>query len=203
MTRRHSKLMLALPRRSLPWRKIMQAYIAKANGRIAQGRCTPAQRKTWLALMAFDAPTRLRLRISLLSSAEIDDVIMPCKQLVQKLCAGVATENQHIALTTHIAVALQIEQSGIVRGLREHLESANHALAAIRTRALSSGSWQSPSLNFDEADVLREAVDLHKHQLTFVSAGELHHIVKKLASRTKQQGGQVVRVSNEELGLQA
>lgn len=196
--------MLALPR-SLPRRKIMQAYIAKANGRIAQGRCTPAQRKTWLALMAFDAPTRLRLRISLLSSAEIDDVIMPCKQLVQKLvqklCAGVATENQHIALTTHIAVALQIEQACECVGCA-NTSKAPTMPAAIRTTAavkrLVAIAIAQPltKRRFARSRFAQAPVD------SSVQASCIN-IVKKLASRTKQQGGQVVRVSNEELGLQA
>lgn len=142
-------------------------------------------------------------RVTLLTPAEREDTIAPARACLARLREGVATQDQHTVLATALLVAAEIESSGIVRGLREHIEGAQSAMEAIRARALASGAWHPTTLHFHELDALREAVDLHAFQLQHVSAGELHRIAKKLIARTRSTGGLVVRADMSSLGLQA
>lgn len=151
-------------------------------------------------LDAFDLAQR---RASRLTKAQIRDTIEPPLQCLTRLAEGVATEDQHTVLTTCLQIALDIEDCGIVRGLHEHLQAGMQALVNVRTRALHSGTWCPPSLDFDELDALREAVDLHHLQLQQLSAGELHTITARLIARTLSAGGAAVRASLNDMGLRA
>lgn len=142
-------------------------------------------------------------RVTLLTPAERENTIAPARACLARLREGVATEDQHTVLATALQIALEIEDSGIVRGLREHIEAAQAALQTIRARALAAGAWRPTALYFHELDALREAVDLHEFQLRHLSAGELHRIAQKLIARTRSTGGSVVRTDMTDLGLQA
>ncbi len=142
-------------------------------------------------------------RATCLTEAEIRETIAPARQCFDRLREGVATEDQHTVMHTCLLVALAIEASGIVRGLQQHLDSAAAALESIRARALASGTWRPTSLYFHELDALRDAVDLHSHQLRFLSAGELQGITAKLIARTHSAGGMVMRANAQTLGLTA
>lgn len=142
-------------------------------------------------------------RATRLTDDEIRDTIAPARQCFARLREGVATEDQHTVLHTCLQVALAIEASGIVRGLRQHLDSAMAALETIHTRAMASGTWRPTSLYFHELDALRDAVDLHYHQLRLLSAGELQAITAKLIARTRSAGGNAVRTHAQALGLGA
>ena len=143
------------------------------------------------------------LRAARLSAAEIADTIAPARECEARLREGVASEDQHTVLNTILLVAQGIENSGIVRGLREHIDNALQAMATIRTRACASGSWQPTAPYLDEMGAIREALNLHEHQLSFVSAGELQGIAQKLIARTLSSGGVVQRQTHQSLGLGA
>lgn len=145
------------------------------------------------------------LRASCLTDAEVRDTIQPAQQCLDRLREGVATEDQHAVMHTCMQIALDIEATGIVRGLQQHLQTAMQALERIRARAraLASGSWRPTSLYFDELDALRVAVDLHRFQLQQLSAGELHTITARLIARTLSAGGAAVRASLNDIGLRA
>ena len=59
-----------------------------------------------------------------LTPAEVATTIAPARACATLLSQGVATEDQHTVLHTAFHVALGIEDSGIVRGLHEHIASA-------------------------------------------------------------------------------
>lgn len=143
------------------------------------------------------------LRATRLTDAEVQDTIAPAQACLERLREGVATEDHHTVLATSLLIAMGIEDSGIVRGLREHIASAHAALDAIRARALATGAWRPTALYFDELDALRTAVELHEFQLRQVSAGELTTIAKKLVARTRSTGGAVARTTMHDLGLMA
>ena len=136
-----------------------------------------------------------------LTPGEVATTIAPARACATLLSQGVATEDQHTVLHTAFHVALGIEDSGIVRGLHEHIASALQAMATIRTRALASGAWRPTALHYYELDAIRTALDLHEYQLSQVSAGELHAIARKLIARTQSSGGQLVRTTHEAMGL--
>ena len=70
-----------------------------------------------------------------LTRAEIADTMAPFRLCEQRLREGAASEDQHAVLYTAVQIGLGIEQTGIVRGLREVFEDAERALASIRARA--------------------------------------------------------------------
>lgn len=143
------------------------------------------------------------LRATRLSAAEIAGTIAPARECEARLREGAATDDQHVVLYTMLLVARGIEDSGIVRGLREHIDSALQAMAAIRARATASGAWRPTALYYYELDAIREALRLHEYQLGQVSAGELQAIAQKLIARTTSTGGQVQRRTHKSLGLAA
>lgn len=138
-----------------------------------------------------------------LSPAEVASTITPARECFARLRQGRATEDQHTVLHTTLRIAQGIEESGIVRGLHEHIASALHAMDAIRTRAraTATGTWRPTALHYHELAAIREALDLHEYQLRQVSAGELHAIARKLIARTQSSGGQMVRTTSNNLGL--
>lgn len=142
-------------------------------------------------------------RATRLTAREVATTIAPARECEKRLREGVATEDQHTVLHTALMIAQGIEESGIVRGLHEHFATAQHAMAAIRARALASGAWRPTALYYYELDAIREAIDLHEFQLRQVSCGELHAIARKLIARTQSTGGAVVRTSMQDLGLLA
>ncbi len=142
-----------------------------------------------------DTFARARAGATRLTEAEVQETITPARACLKRLREGTATEDQHTVLASQIAVAMEIERGGIVRGLHEHISAAQDALANIRARAMVSSAWRPTALYFHELDALREAVELHEFQLRQLSAGELAAAAKKLISRTRSSGGQVVRTS--------
>lgn len=142
-------------------------------------------------------------KATLLTPGEVATTIAPARACATLLSQGVATEDQHTVLHTAFHVALAIEDSGIVRGLLEHIDSALQAMDAIRARSLATGAWRQTALHYYELDAIRTALGLHEYQLQQVSAGELHEIVRKLIARTQSSGGQLVRTTSEVMGLAA
>ena len=142
-------------------------------------------------------------RAARLTDAEVRETIAPAQACLDRLREGVATEDQHTVLATCLQIAMEIERSGIVRGLREHIAAAQAAMDSIRARALASGAWRPTALYFHELDALRDAVEFHEFQLRQVSSGELTAMARKLIARTQSTGGTAVRTDMTSLGLQA
>lgn len=134
---------------------------------------------------------------------ELASIMDPMRACLKAVREGVATKLQFEVLQSSMVIAEAIEQSGIVRGLADHIASALQACSAIEARALTSGAWQQTALYFQELDALATAVDLHEYQLQQLSAGELHRIVQQTMARTASTGGRVVRVSETDLALMA
>ena len=132
-------------------------------------------------------------RATLLQEHEVQDTLEPTHHCLARLREGVATEDEHTIMATVMRVSQGIEDSRIVRGLREHFNAAQQALDAIRTRALATGTWRQTPLYFHELDALREAVELHEFQLRQVTSGELQAITRKLIAQHQSSGGRVVR----------
>lgn len=143
------------------------------------------------------------VRATRLTPTEVAETMHAPRLCAARIREGVATEDQHTVLYTVLRIAQGIEETGIVRGLHEHIASALQAMDAIRARALATGAWRPTGLYHYELDAIATAVDLHEFQLQQLSAGELHAVAKKLIARTQSSGGTLVRTSAQNLGLQA
>lgn len=141
------------------------------------------------------------LQATKLTSAEVAETMAQANHCFDRLREGVATEAQHTALHTILALAMGIEDSGVVKGLREHLDSALRSMDAVRDRAMATGSWCCSALHLDELDAIATAVELHEYQLKQVSAGELQRVTNKLVAQTLSMGGSLVRGQPEDIGM--
>jgi hypothetical protein len=141
-------------------------------------------------------------RVTRYTDAELEEILQPLRVSLKALREGVATELQWGVLCTAVVVAQAIERQGIVRGLREHLASAERALEAIGRRAMETGAWAAVPLHLQEIDVLDELVDLHTHQLRLLSAAEVVNATREAGHRARQAGGQVVTIDESEWARQ-
>lgn len=129
------------------------------------------------------------------TEAEIAETIQPARELARAFREGVATETQYHELRSMTTIALAIEGSGIIRGLQAHFLACIRALDALAARARAHGAWQPRALRFDELDAINTAVDLHEEQLRYLSASELHRIVRRLVDQARTAGDAVVVVN--------
>jgi hypothetical protein len=133
-----------------------------------------------------------------LTKRELDGVMAPTLAAHKALREGVATELQWQVLASAMTVALRIEQSGIVRGLREHMVAAQTALQGIERRAMASGAWRPTALYYGELDDIGTAINLHRYQLSQLSAGELREIYRQALADVRCSGGRVVHINDLE-----
>lgn len=150
-------------------------------------------------------PTMARARkaATLLTKPEIEEILEPLHLCEKRLREGVATEDQVIILASNMRIALAIEDQGIVRGLRHHLQPALDALETIHARANATGCWVPTALTSHELDAVRVGLEMFGHQLRYLSARELHQAVRKVISRTQSQGIATVHAQPKDIGLQA
>jgi hypothetical protein len=82
----------------------------------------------------------------------------------------------------------------VVRGLAEHLASAEDMLQQIRRRAMATGAWRPTPLFYQELDALREYIPLHRFQLEQLSRGEVIQAMDQAEAIVRSAGGCVVEV---------
>lgn len=121
-----------------------------------------------------------------LTDAEIDDVLQPVESGVTSMRQGQGTLADWSNLATACTIALTIEEQGVVRGLRGHLQTIDAALQAIAKRCDTPRGWQRTALYFHEIDALGDLAFLHRHQLQALSAAEFKRAVDLATARAKQ-----------------
>lgn len=131
------------------------------------------------------------LTVTKLTAAEIAEIINPTYASFGFLRQGVATVQQWTDCASAITVSLKIEDQGVVRGLREHLTSADLALHAIAQRSQANGAWKQSPLWWHEIDSIQTALDLHKFQMQHLSVREYHGAIRAAAVEVFAQGGTV------------
>jgi hypothetical protein len=122
--------------------------------------------------------------------ADRDEVLAVSESAINALCAGAATEADWSIAAGMVNVALAIERQGVVRGLREHLASADAVLCAIYNRCRTSTMWLRPTLTIDEIDAMRLLQDLHAFQVNQLSRTELLTAIDMAIKHTHAQGCQ-------------
>jgi malonyl CoA-acyl carrier protein transacylase len=122
------------------------------------------------------------------AAADRAEVLAMLSQAVKALREGVATELQWSIVAGSVTVALAIERQGVVRGLLEHLQSAEQALQAIYDRATSSGRWMRATLYFHELDVLADFLSFHTFQVNQLGRAEFLAAIDAAQKHTIAQG---------------
>lgn len=134
-------------------------------------------------------------RATLLTPAEIEQIIDPLRAAMRALREGVATETDWSFAASAVNVAKAIEHQGVVRGLSEHLHVAELALQGIQARAMSSSEWQPTALYYQELDTLTNLVELHVFQLQQLSFGEFRRALVSAVDEVRSTGGRVINVA--------
>jgi hypothetical protein len=138
-------------------------------------------------------------RATLLTVDEQTNVLQPSRDGFDRMRRGQATEIDWIHLVTVCAIALAIEEQGVVRGLLAVLTEADLALAAIGQRALAGGrGWRSPTLYAAEIVQLQTLLRMHAFQLGQITWGEHRRAWKHAAGSVVQRGGRAVKALDVE-----
>ena len=110
---------------------------------------------------------------------------------IQALCAGVATELQWSIVAGATALAKAIERQGVVRGLQEHLDSAEAVLQAVYRRCRLPALWLRPTLTFEEIEAVQLLRELHAFQIEQLGRGEFLRAVDAATRLIVSEGNQV------------
>lgn len=114
-----------------------------------------------------------------LSSDECNDLTSLFSGALKALREGVATEKDWCIALSQLAVSIEIEKSGVVRGMLAHFMSITQQLQAIYDRAMQTGEWRRTELKYEELDAMSLLHDLHKFQLRQISRSEYLASVNK------------------------
>jgi hypothetical protein len=132
------------------------------------------------------------------SKQDRQEVLGVLRDAVKALREGVATELQWSVAAGSVTVAQAIERQGIVRGLHEHITTAEQALQAIYDRALriGGGRYIRATLYFNEIAALNEFVELHTFQLNQLGRAEMLAAIDEAQKHTLAQGHTATLVHN-------
>ena len=134
------------------------------------------------------------------SKQDLEEVLQPLRDAVKALREGVATELQWSVAAGSVTVAQAIERHGIVRGLHEHITTAEQTLQDIYDRALriGGGRYIRATLYFNEIDALNEFVRLHAFQLDQLGRAEMLAAMDAATKKTRADGHTATVVHNAE-----
>lgn len=131
-------------------------------------------------------------------------VVLNILRLAAKaLREGVATELQWSIVAGGVDVAKAIERQGIVRGLAEHLASADASLQAIYDRAMATGTWKATALHYYELDAVQTFVDLHVFQVNQLGRAEFLAAIDRATGQVRADGNKVTLIRGELQGVAA
>lgn len=139
-------------------------------------------------------------KVSICSRADRAEIIGVLAKAIRSLREGVATELEWSIAAGAVAAAIKIEAQGVVRGLREHLHTAEQALQHIYDRAMRAGAgrWLRPTLYWNEIEALNVLLDLHTFQLSQLGRSELLAVLDATVKQTHQDGHVATVVTNIE-----
>lgn len=119
---------------------------------------------------------------------DVDDVMNIMKDASKAMLQGVASEKHWSVLAGGVSMGQAIERQGVVRGMEGHLASAEEALDTIFKRAHTSGAWKSPTLYFDEIDMITTFINLHDFQVRQLSRGEYSDVIASAGGQIRASG---------------
>lgn len=144
-----------------------------------------------------------RARATKLTQDEQTHLLKPATEGFERMRRGQATESDWVHLVTVCAIALAVEDGGVVRGLREVLTDADLTLAAIALRARHTGTWCAPTLYGTEIEHLQTLLRMHAFQLGQISWGEHRKAWKAAASAVVANGGRSIKALQGQGGVKA
>lgn len=136
---------------------------------------------------------------TLLTQEERDRLMQPLREAMASLRQGKATEFEWLRLATCVKVAICIEDEGVVRGLREHLNEADEALCGIADRAHATGAWRSPTCYGHELVTVDTLLDLYEFQTAQLSAKEFRRAAALAKARQLTGRGKVVEAQTADV----
>ena len=154
------------------------------------------RRARWPA-SSIDTLATVKRRVALVTAADQASVTVPLDLAFAALRRGVGSEWDWAHACSAVNCALAIEKQGIVKGLREHLHSAELALQAISQRAMANGHWQATALFSAEIEAIDTAIDLHKFQLQKLSTGEVINALNYAQAEVRSSGGRVIKLAEQ------
>lgn len=128
---------------------------------------------------------------SKLSPNSLNQIAQTLTTAATALREGVATRLQWSMLAGSLDLAKAIERQGVVRGLHEHLASADAALQSIYARADQGGQWRPTAMHYFEIDAVNAFVNLHAYQCRMLSLAEYKKAVASAAGQIRSSGGKV------------
>lgn len=134
-------------------------------------------------------PDSIRLAVlnaARLTAEEMAGLLEPLERSCTSMRQGTGTAQDWSHLATACAIALTIEELGVVRGLKGHLQTIDAALQSIAGRCDTPKGWQRTPLYFNEIDALSDLGFLHRHQLQHLSAAEFKRAVDLTTARIRQ-----------------
>jgi hypothetical protein len=133
-------------------------------------------------------------RATKFTPAEIAKRLDPLREALTMLRCGMANEQHWQCLASAVAVSLSIEKKGVVRGLIEHLTTADTTLQAIKARCTADGDWTPTALDFCEIEAMATYVSLFAFQLSELSAQEYDQAFNHAVAETNRVHGVVIKV---------
>lgn len=127
--------------------------------------------------------------------AELETVAKSFREAAQALADGHGTRKHWAALCSAVNVGVAIEDGGVVRGLRTHLDEAHTVLTTVAQRAgefRNPPGWTAPKLSNTEADACHLLAKLHTYQLAQLGHGEYQAAVRLAVGRVRSGGGVVI-----------
>jgi hypothetical protein len=119
---------------------------------------------------------------------DVDEVMRIMTAASKAMREGVATEMHWSILAGAVSMGQAIERQRMVRGMSGHLTSTEQALDTIFKRAHRTGAWKSPSLYFDEIDMITTFINLHNFQVRQLSRGEYQDVIASAGGQIRASG---------------
>lgn len=125
---------------------------------------------------------------------DVNALLSVVQDAFKSLREGVCTLQHWSILAGTLDVSMAIERQGVVRGIHEHLRSAEVALQSIYNRAHSTPTWTPTALYFHELDAVREFVNLHAFQMRNLSRLEFEQVINTTVSQVRSGGARATVV---------
>lgn len=133
------------------------------------------------------------------AKADTDQVLQALQDAFKALREGVATEYQWSILAGSLDVSKAIEAQGVVRGLNDHLDTAEEALQVIYNRARMPHAWCPTALYFHELDAVQTFVDLHSYQVRQLGRAEFLSAIETAQGQVRANGGQATLARSRDI----
>jgi hypothetical protein len=123
--------------------------------------------------------------------ADRKELLKTSAAAAKSLREGVATQLEWSILSGSVELARAVQKMGIVRGMTEHLDSADAALKAIRKRCTEQPTWKPTALYFQELDAMQAFMSLHARIVNELGRAEFTRALNIAQSNITNQGNTV------------